>query len=82
MCRATCPIASRLVSSSIISGLRKSRITNDVCLQDARLQQLLVDYQNGVLKAQQEEDNGISTFLQSRVQLTSCAAGPLRPGAR
>jgi outer membrane protein TolC len=39
---------------------------NNVRLQDAKLQQLLVDYQNDVLKAQQEVDNGISTFLLSR----------------
>ena len=47
--------------------LNYGQITNNVRLQDAKLQQLLVDYQ--VLKAQQEVDNGISTFLQSRVQV-------------
>jgi hypothetical protein len=36
--------------------------------QDAKFQQLLVDYQNDVQNAQQEVDNGISTFLLSRVE--------------
>jgi NodT family efflux transporter outer membrane factor (OMF) lipoprotein len=49
--------------------LNYGQITNNVRLQDATLQQLLVDYQNTVLKAQQQVDDGISTFLQSRVQV-------------
>jgi outer membrane protein TolC len=49
--------------------LNYGQITNNVRLQDAKLQQLLVDYQNTVLKAQQQVDDGISTFLQSRVQV-------------
>ncbi len=48
--------------------LNYGQITNNVRLQDATLQQYLVDYQNSVLKAQQEVENGLSTFLQSRVQ--------------
>ena len=44
------------------------QITNHVRLQDATLQQYLVDYQNSVLIAQQEVENGISTFLLSRSQ--------------
>lgn len=50
------------------------------------MQQLLVDYQNTVLKAQQQVDDGISTFLQSRVQLgylsksVEAARGALRIG--
>jgi NodT family efflux transporter outer membrane factor (OMF) lipoprotein len=48
--------------------LNYGQIMNNVRLQDAKLQQLLVDYQNDVLKAQQEVDNGISTFLLSRVE--------------
>ena len=35
-------------------------------LQDATLQQYLVDYQNTVLKAQKEVEDGISSFVQSR----------------
>jgi NodT family efflux transporter outer membrane factor (OMF) lipoprotein len=49
--------------------LNYGQITNNVRLQDATLQQYLVDYQNAVLKAQQEVENGISTYLQSRIQV-------------
>jgi NodT family efflux transporter outer membrane factor (OMF) lipoprotein len=48
--------------------LNYGQITNNVRLQDATLQQYLVDYQNTVLKAQQEVENGISSFLLSRAQ--------------
>ena len=48
--------------------LNYGQITNNVRLQDATLQQDLVDYQNTVLKAQQEVEDGISTFLLSRAQ--------------
>ena len=48
--------------------LNYGQITNNVRLQDATLQQLLVDYQNAVLAAEQQVDNGISTFLLSRSQ--------------
>ncbi len=48
--------------------LNYGQITNNVRLQDATLQQYLVDYQNTVLTAQQEVENGISTFLLSRSQ--------------
>jgi NodT family efflux transporter outer membrane factor (OMF) lipoprotein len=48
--------------------LNYGQITNNVRLQDALLQQLLVDYQNTVLKAQQEVDDGLATYSQSRVQ--------------
>lgn len=64
--------------------LNYGQITNNVRLQDATLQQYLVDYQNTVLKAQQEVENGISTFLNSRVQAeflhqsTQAARGALR----
>ncbi|MGQ0445161.1 MAG: TolC family protein, partial [Beijerinckiaceae bacterium] len=64
--------------------LNYGQITNNVRLQDATLQQYLVDYQNTVLKAQQEVENGITTFLNSRVQAgflrqsTQAARGALR----
>jgi NodT family efflux transporter outer membrane factor (OMF) lipoprotein len=48
--------------------LNYGQITNNVRLQDATLQQYLVDYQNAVLKAQQDVENGISMFLLSRSQ--------------
>ena len=66
--------------------LNYGQITNNVRLQDATLQQLLVDYQNTVLKAQQQVDDGISTFLQSRIQVgylrrsAEAARGALRIG--
>ena len=49
--------------------LNYGQITNNVRLQDATLQQLLVNYQNLVLTAQQQVDDAISTFLQARAQL-------------
>ncbi|HTW87478.1 MAG TPA: efflux transporter outer membrane subunit [Candidatus Binataceae bacterium] len=42
------------------------QITNNVRYQDARFQELIVDYQNAVLSAQQEVENGIAQFLDSR----------------
>lgn len=45
--------------------LNYGQITNNVRLQDATLQQYLVDYQNRVLKAQEEVENGIATYLLS-----------------
>ena len=38
-------------------------------LQDAKLQQLLVDYQNTVLSAQQQVDNALVSFVQSQAQV-------------
>jgi outer membrane protein TolC len=49
--------------------LNYGQITNNVRLQDAKLQQLLVDYQNTVLSAQQQVDNGLVSFLQSQAQV-------------
>jgi outer membrane protein TolC len=66
--------------------LNYGQITNNVRLQDAKLQQLLVDYQNTVLKAQQQVDDGISLFVQSRIQVgyarrsAEAARGALRIG--
>jgi len=48
--------------------LNYGQITNNVRVQDASFQKLLVDYQNTVLKAQQEVENGITKFIQSRQQ--------------
>ena len=64
--------------------LNYGQITNNVRLQDAKLQQLLVDYQNTVLSAQQEVDNGLVNYLQSRNQAeflrrsVQAASGALR----
>ena len=64
--------------------LNYGQITNNVRLQDATLQQLLVDYQNGVLQAEQQVGDGISAFLNSRSQAeflrrsADAASGALR----
>jgi NodT family efflux transporter outer membrane factor (OMF) lipoprotein len=46
--------------------LNYGQITNNVRYQDARFQEFLVNYQNVVLKAQQEVENGVSQFIESR----------------
>jgi NodT family efflux transporter outer membrane factor (OMF) lipoprotein len=49
--------------------LNYGQITNNVRVQDARLQTLLIDYKNTVLKAQQDVENSLSAFLQGRHQV-------------
>jgi NodT family efflux transporter outer membrane factor (OMF) lipoprotein len=49
--------------------LNYGQITNNVRVQDARLQTLLVQYQNTVLRAQQEVENALAAFLQGRLQV-------------
>jgi outer membrane protein TolC len=49
--------------------LNYGQVTNNVRLQDAKLQQLLVDYQNTVLSAQQQVDNALVSFVQSQAQV-------------
>jgi NodT family efflux transporter outer membrane factor (OMF) lipoprotein len=49
--------------------LNYGQITNNVRAQDASFQALLVDYQNTVLKAQQDVENGIALFTQSRSEV-------------
>ncbi len=64
--------------------LNYGQITNNVRVQDAKFQQLLIDYQNVVLKAQQEVEDGIAAFIHSRQQAdflrqsVSAAEGALR----
>jgi NodT family efflux transporter outer membrane factor (OMF) lipoprotein len=48
--------------------LNYGQITNNVRFQDAKLQQYLTDYQNAVLKAQQDVENGIALYSLSRSQ--------------
>ncbi len=45
------------------------RITNNVRVQDARLEQLLIAYQNVVLKAQQEVEDALVAFLRAQERL-------------
>jgi NodT family efflux transporter outer membrane factor (OMF) lipoprotein len=49
--------------------LNYGQITNTVRVQDAELQALLINYQNTVLKAQRDVENGLSGFLQGRQQV-------------
>jgi NodT family efflux transporter outer membrane factor (OMF) lipoprotein len=42
------------------------RITNNVRVQDARLEQLLIAYQDAVLKAQQEVEDNLAAFLKAQ----------------
>lgn len=49
--------------------LNYGQITNKVRVQDARLQALLLEYQETVLKAQKEVEDGLSSFLQGRQQV-------------
>ncbi len=49
--------------------LNYGQIANNVRVQDARFQALLTDYLNSVLKAQQEVENGIAAFTQSRAEV-------------
>jgi NodT family efflux transporter outer membrane factor (OMF) lipoprotein len=44
------------------------RITNAVRVEDARFQQSLIAYQNTVLKAQQEVEDGLVAFLRAQEQ--------------
>ena len=49
--------------------LNYGQITNQVRVQDARLQALLLEYQNAVLKAQKEVESGLAGFLNGRRQI-------------
>jgi outer membrane protein TolC len=46
--------------------LNYGRILNNVRLQDARFQELIATYQNTVLSAAQDVENGLVTFLQAQ----------------
>lgn len=45
------------------------QITNNVRVQDAKLQALLIEYRNTVLKAQQEVENGLAAYTQGSWQV-------------
>jgi NodT family efflux transporter outer membrane factor (OMF) lipoprotein len=49
------------------------RIMNNVRVQDARFQELLIIYQNTVLKAQQEVENALIAFLKAQQRATKLA---------
>jgi NodT family efflux transporter outer membrane factor (OMF) lipoprotein len=46
--------------------LNYGQITNQVRTQDARFQELIIAYQNAVLKAQQEVENALIAFLKAQ----------------
>jgi NodT family efflux transporter outer membrane factor (OMF) lipoprotein len=48
--------------------LNYGRIKNGVLLQDARFQELVASYQDTVLKANAEVENGLAAFLQAQEQ--------------
>ncbi len=54
--------------------LNYGRLLNNIRLQDARLQELIVTYQNTVLNASREVENGLVTFLRSQQRADSLAA--------
>ena len=56
------------------------RISNNVRVQDARFQQLLIAYQNAVLKAQQEVEDALVAFLkaQERIEFLGKSAAAAR----
>ncbi len=56
--------------------LSYGQITNQVRIEDARFQELLLDYQNTVLQAQKEVEDGLVAFVkaQKRVQSLALAA--------
>jgi NodT family efflux transporter outer membrane factor (OMF) lipoprotein len=49
--------------------LNYGRLTNLVRVQDARFQELLLQYQNTVLKAQQEVEDNLAAFLRGQEQV-------------
>jgi NodT family efflux transporter outer membrane factor (OMF) lipoprotein len=49
--------------------LNYGQITNNVRVQDARLQTLLINYKNTVLKAQADVEDSLAAFLQGRQQV-------------
>lgn len=69
---------SNLFDSNSINGLlfggftwnvfNYGRFQNNIRFQDARFQELLIDYQNQVLTAQSEVDNAIVAYLRSHTQ--------------
>jgi NodT family efflux transporter outer membrane factor (OMF) lipoprotein len=53
--------------------LNYGQITNNVRVQDARFQELLMTYQNAVLTAQQEVEDNLIAFLKTQEQAGSLA---------
>ena len=49
--------------------LNYGRLANNICVQEARFQQLVVQYQNTVLKANAEVENALVSFLKAQQQV-------------
>jgi NodT family efflux transporter outer membrane factor (OMF) lipoprotein len=64
--------------------LNYGRLVNGVRVQDARFQQLVVSYQNVVLKAESEVENAITSYLKSHQVVRALGKGVLasQSGAR
>jgi NodT family efflux transporter outer membrane factor (OMF) lipoprotein len=54
--------------------LNYGRLKNNVCLQDARFRELVLTYQNTVLSAAQDVEDGLVTFLRAQQRAKSQAA--------
>lgn len=71
---------SRAMAGSIGPGfqwniLNYGRLINGVRVQDALFQQLVASYQNVVLKAEAEVENGVTAYLQSHQVVRSLGKG-------
>ncbi len=55
--------------------LNYGRLKNNVRVQDARFQQLVINYQNTVLKAAEEVENAVVANLQTQEQVRFLSAG-------
>jgi NodT family efflux transporter outer membrane factor (OMF) lipoprotein len=51
--------------------LNYGRISNRVRVQDARFQEFIFNYQDTVLRAQQEVEDGLASFLYSQIRVAS-----------
>jgi NodT family efflux transporter outer membrane factor (OMF) lipoprotein len=71
---------SRSMAGSIGPGfqwnvLNYGRLKNNIVVQDARFEQLVAAYQNTVLRANAEVENGLSAFLNAQEQVKYLAVG-------
>jgi NodT family efflux transporter outer membrane factor (OMF) lipoprotein len=57
--------------------LNYGQITNQVRVQDAKFQELLINYQNTVLKAQQEVENSLIAFLKAQQRAQKLAGATI-----
>jgi NodT family efflux transporter outer membrane factor (OMF) lipoprotein len=55
--------------------LNYGRLKNNVRVQDARFQQLVINYQNTVLKAAEEVENAVVAFLRAQEQVRFLSGG-------